>query len=192
QASQSVYNLVGTAGSTTFAPIEILNGKTKMDEALAPMGDRKLLLNSRSGAAAVDARKGLFQSATAIGEQYKKGMIGTADGFDWMSNELLYTHTNGNDVTGATLNATATEATASMALAGITANTGTVTKGTVFTVAGVNKVHPITKQATGVPQQFVVTALATANGSGVAAVTVSPAMYTATSTGQQNIDALPQ
>jgi hypothetical protein len=192
KATQSVYNLVGTAGSTSFTIADVQSGKVKLDQAMAPMADRNFLLNSTGNAAAVDARKGLFQDANGVSNQYKNGLVGRADGFDWMSNELIYTHTNGNDVTGATMNATSSEADSTVALAGITATTGTVLKGTVFTIASVFKVHPITKVNTGVLQQFVVTADATANGSAVATVSISPSLYTATSKGLQNINALPQ
>lgn len=83
------------------------------------------------------------------------------------------------------------EAASTLTVAGLTATTGTVRQGSVFTIAGVFKVHPITKVNTGVLQQFVVTADAAANGSGVATLNVSPALYTATSKGLQNITALP-
>ena len=51
--------------------------------------------------------------------------------------------------------------------------------------------HPVTKEDLGYLQQFVVTANATANGSGDAALSISPALYTATSGSLQNITALP-
>lgn len=193
RATQATYNLSGAAGSNSFTVADVQDGKVNLDRALAPMGDRRFLLNSAAGALAVDARKGLFQSSEEIAKQYKDGYIGRADGFDWMQNELLYTHTNGADVTGVTVNTTATEAASTISLTGLTiSTTGIIKKGTVFTISGVNKVHPITKVSYGVPQQFVVTADADSNGSGVATVSVSPSFYTATSTGLQNISALPQ
>jgi len=192
KATQAVYNLTGTAGSNTFSVDDVLDGKVKMDEALAPQdGYRNFLLNSRNGAKAVSARKGLFQSSSEIDKQYKRGTMGVADGFDWMSNELLYVHTNGNDVTGIALTAQPTTGATTIAVNGITATTGTVKKGSVFTIDGVNKVHPITKADTGVLQQFVVTADATADGSGAATLSISPTIYTSTSNGLQNIASLP-
>lgn len=193
RAAQSTYNLSGAAGSNSFTVADTQQGKVNMDRMLAPKADRRFLLNSQSGALAVDARKGLFQSSEEIAKQYKEGYIGRTDGFDWMENELLYTHTNGADVTGVTVNTTATEAASTISLTGlIISTTGIITKGTVFTISGVNKVHPITKVSYGVLQQFVVTADANSDGSGVSTVSVSPAFYTATSFGLQNISALPQ
>jgi len=193
RATQATYNMSGTPGSNTFATADVLAGKVNLDQMLAPSGDRMFLMNSASGAKAVDARKGLFQSSEEIAKQYKKGYIGLADGFDWAENELGYTHTNGADVTGVTVKTTATEGASTIVLTGLTINTtGIIKKGTVFTIQGVNKVHPITKTTYGTLQQFVATEDANSDGSGDATVSVSPAFYTATSLGLQNIDALPQ
>jgi hypothetical protein len=193
KATQATYNLTGTAGSNSFTVADVLAGKTVMDMALAPQdGNREFLLNSASGAKAVVDRKGLFQSSTEIDKQYKNGLIGRADGFDWMSNELIYTHTNGADVTGVALTAQPTTGASTIAVNGLTASTtGIVKKGSVFTIAGVNKVHPITKVDTGVLQQFVVTADADSDGSGATTLSISPTIYTSTSKGLQNIAALP-
>ena len=190
KATDATYNSTGTAGSNTFSVADVLAGRTQLNQNLAPRGERCFLLNSESGAAAVDARKGLFQSSNEIAEQYKMGLVGIADGFKWFENELITTHTNGNDVTGVTVKTTSTEGDSTLVVQGLTATTGTVTKGTVFTVATVNRVHPITKDVTAVLQQFVVTADVTADGSGDATLAVSPAIR-AGSAGLQNIDELP-
>ena len=191
KATDATFNSTGTAGSNGFTVADVLSGRTKLNQNLCPRGDRSFLLDSESGASAVDARKGLFQSSTEINKQYLDGMVGRADGFDWYENELITTHTNGNDVTGVAVNdAAVAEGATTLAVDGLTNTTGTVTKGTVFTIAGVNMVHPITKVVTSRPQQFVVTADATANGSGQATLSISPALY-AGSGGLQNIDALP-
>ena len=187
----ATYNSVGTAGSNGFTVSDILAARTKLNENLCRPGDRGLFMTSAAGAAAVDARKGLFQDSSSIASQYKNGLIGRADGFDWMETELLNTHTNGNDVTGVAIDATPAEGNSTLNMDGFTTTTGTVTKGSVFTIAGVFAVHPITKQVTSNLQQFVVTADGTADGSGDIAVSFSPALYTATSNGLQNINALP-
>jgi hypothetical protein len=192
RATQATSNLVGTAGSTSFTVADIQAAKVVMNENLCPVDDQRyLLLTARSGAAAVDARKGLFQASDEIAKQYKGGYIGMADSFNWMENELLYNHTNGNDVTGVNVSAAPSEGASTIALAGLTNTTGTVTKGSVFTIANVFRVHPITKQVTNQLQQFVVTANATANGSGVATVSVYPAFFAAAADGRRNIGALP-
>ena len=190
-ATNSVYNSVGTAGSNTFDVADVLAARTSLNQNLCPNSDRGLIMNSASGAKAVDARKVLFQSSNEIDKQYKMGQIGKANGFNWYETELIATHTNGNDVTGVAVNnAAVAEGDATLAIDGLTTTTGTVTKGSVFTIAGVFSVHPITKVVTGNLQQFVVTGDVTANGSGEATVAISPSLY-AGSNGLQNITALP-
>jgi len=190
KATKATYNSVGTAGSNQFTVADVLAGRTKLNQNLCPRGDRSFLLNSASGAEAVDARKGLFQSAEQIKEQYEMGKMGIADGFSYYENELIATHTNGNDVTGVNLDGATSEGASIINVQGLTASTGTVTKGSVFTIDGVFMVHPSTKVATSVLQQFTVTADVTADGSGDAALAISPSIY-AGSNGLQNVTALP-
>lgn len=192
RAYKATYNLVGTAGSTVFDTDTVLSAGQKIDEMACPdLDNRYALLNPYATRSAVNARKGLFQKSDNIGQQYVKGRMGTADGFDFLTNNLLPTHTNGNDVSGVTVKTTInTQGATQMVLTGVTATTGTVTAGTVFTVAAVNAVHPITKADLGYLQQFVVTTGGTADGSTDVTVTVSPAMYTTGS--RQNITAFPQ
>jgi len=192
KATDSVYNSVGTAGSNTFSVSDIQDAKVKLNKFLTPKDtSRCLLVDSDAGAAAVVDRKGLFQSSAEIASQYKMGYMGKSDGFTWLENELLNTHTNGNDVTGVAVDdASVTEGASTLHVDGLTTTTGTVTKGSVFTIAGVNAVHPITKKAYNFLQQFVVTADVTADGTGDADLAISPSLY-AGSNGLQNIDALP-
>lgn len=190
KATDATYNSVGTAGSNAYTVADSLAGMTKLDENLAPRGDRHFLLNSAALADAVDARKGLFQDSGQISEQYKMGRMGTADGFEWYSNELITTHTNGNDVTGVAIDDTVLEGASTIHVDGVTTGTGTVTKGQIFTIAGVFMVHPITKVVTAVLQQFVVTADVTASGTSDADLQISPSIF-AGSNGLQNVDALP-
>ena len=188
--TQATYNLVGTAGSTQFAVDDILAAREKMNKFLAPKDDgRYFLSDSTANRLAVGARKGLFQSASNIAEQYKSGAVGAADGYTWLENELLYVHTRGTQATtGATVNGTlATQGASTMNITGTSG--GTLKKGDVFTVANVFAVHPITKQAYPFLQQFVVTADNTAAGTAYTGVAFSPAVYT--TGGRQNVSAFP-
>lgn len=194
KATQFTANLVGTAGSTTFDAATVLSAKEKMGKYLTPRDNkRKILFDSTAGADAVVQRNGLFQSSTQIAKQYEDGEVGKADGFTWLENELLYQHTNGTDVTGVVIDSSVlTPATgaSSIGVSGLTNTTGTITKGTVFTISSVFAVHPITKVTRTFLQQFTATALATANGSGEATVSISPTIYDSSSDGLQNVSAL--
>jgi hypothetical protein len=190
-ATLATYNSVGTAGSTVFDTDTILAAGQKIDENACPdYANRFVLLNPAANRSAVNARKGLFQSSEQIRKQYEKGYMGMADGFDFLRNNLLATQVNGNDVTGVEVSTTvATQGQSTLVVEGLTNTTGTVTAGSVFTVAGVFMVHPITKKVLPDLQQFVVGADVTASGAGVATLSVSPAMYTTGS--KQNISAFP-
>lgn len=181
-AKNTVAGSVGTFGSNAFGVSDVLAARTKLNQQLCPMAGRKLLLNSASGASAVDARKGLFQSASEIDTQYKNGLIGRADGFDWYENELLPTHTNGADVVGAINDGSVSEGTSTLTVDGFTA---ALAVGSTITIADVFEVHPITKEVTDRLAQFVVTAATTTE------LTVSPALYASATDGRRNIDALP-
>lgn len=190
KVTDAVYNSVGTAGSNEFEPDVILSARQKMNEYLCPKDDQRyFLFNSKAGRKAVNARKGLFQSSDEIAKQYKQGYVGMADGYRWMESELLQKHTNGNDVAFEVRTTVTTQGASSIVVEGLTANTGTVTKGTVFTVDSVYAINPQTKEAYDELQQFVVTADATADANGYATLSVSPAMYTTGSLA--NISAFP-
>lgn len=193
KAVDNTYNAVGSAGSETFVTDTILQAGQKIDENSCPdMENRSILLNPKANRLAVDARKGLFNNTTQVGDQYIKGRMGEADGFTFYSSNLLPTHTNGNDVAFEVRTTVSTEGQSTLVVEGLTTTTGTVTKGTVFTIANVNAVDPITKEDLGYLQQFTVTANATADGSGYATLSVSPAFYTSGADGGlQNITAFP-
>lgn len=180
-ATQKTYQSVGTAGSNAFTTADILDAKVALDESLSPKGDRGLFMNSRSGAKAVDARKGYQNPTNEIGKQYKEGVILNADGFDWRESQMLPVHTNGADVTGGAINGTMTEGTSTLTVDGFSA---AASVGSVFTLEGVNKVHAQTKNDLGVLQQFTVVSATTTS------ITISPAIY-AGSDGLQNVTALP-
>lgn len=193
KATQATYNLVGTAGSTTVDLDTVLAGREKASKFLCPKdANRYFLMDSTSMRSAVNANKGLFVFNR---KEFDNGYLGEAGGYSWMENELLYRHTNGSDVTGVAVEssvvAPATGAT-TLGVDGLTNSTsGIVTKGTVFTIAGVNAVHPQTKVDLGVPMQFVVTASADSNGSGQATLSISPTIYSSASGSLQNVSALP-
>lgn len=192
KAIDATYNAVGTAGSETFVTDTVLQANQKIDENSCPDQDnRYLLLNPKANRLAVDARKGLFNNTQQVGSQYIKGYMGEADGFKFASSNLLSTHTNGNDVVFEVRTTVSAEGQATLIVEGLTTTTGTVTKGTVFTIDTVYAVDPITKETLDHLQQFTVTADATADGSGYATLSISPAMYTSASGGLQNISAFP-
>jgi P22 coat protein - gene protein 5 len=174
RATLATFNYVGTPRSTVFDTDTCLAANQRITElGCSDFDNRFALLYPQAMTSAVGSRKGLFQSSEEISKQYKKGYIGTADGFDYLQSNLVHRHTNGTaTVTGVTLNANMVSGTGTAVLTGV-GGTNTVTQGTVLNFDGVNAVHPITKQDLGFLQDFVVTANATA-AAGVVTVSISP------------------
>ena len=188
-AVNSVYNTVGTAGATVFDTDTMNSATEKMSKFLAPMADRYALLDATATRSAVNARKGLFQNSAEVAKQYKMGEMGMADGFTYLSNQLIPTHTRGTATGSITVTTTSSEGDTTLALTGTSSQT--LKKGDVFTIASVYAVHPITKVKQNFLQQFVVTADNTASSGSYTGVAVSPSIYAA-SAGLQTVDSLPQ
>lgn len=190
--SDSVYHSVGTAGSELFEFDTFAAAQERLNLSLAPDEDRYALLNSSSMRKATNSAKGYLNPQTGIGKMFESGVIkDPITGFSFMRNELLNVHTNGNDVVFEVRTTVATEGQSTVVVEALTANTGTVKKGTVITFANTYDVHPLTKENNGKLKQFVVTADATADASGYATLSISPAIYTSASGGLQNVSAFP-
>lgn len=167
-----------TAAAITFA--NVLQGRRALANSLAPEGNRTALLSSNDNVSLVDALKGLFNDQGRLAKQYREGVMGNSAGFDFMESTHLSTQTRGDANSSYIVN-TSTGITSGTATITTTAGSGTINAGEVFTVAGVNMVHPETKVDTGLLQQFVVTTTATAAG----AWAVSPTPITSGAT--QNV-----
>jgi hypothetical protein len=193
-AKNNVYQSVGTAGSTVFDPDTMLAARQQIKQSLAPAGSNLYaLLNSSATRLAVNSRKGLPNSQADIAKQYRDGYIMTADGFTYLENNLLPVHTNGADVTGIAVEASVVTIANGMSTLGVDGVTSgaTITAGTVFTISGVNSVHPITKVDTGALQQFVVTESVTETSGNSVTLKISPSIYYTTTDPRRNVTAAP-
>ena len=177
---KKVYNTVGAQGTVPNALLTYLNAGVKLDDEATPMdGQRNLVITPQMQATIVDALKGLFQSATAIADQYRSGQMGVAAGFNWFMDQNCATHTIGAHG-GTPLVNGASQTGASLVTDGWTASTAVLKEGDVITLAGVNAVNPQSRESTGVLRQFVVTANVTSDGSGNATIAISPSITTGT------------
>jgi hypothetical protein len=174
-ARRTVYNAVGTVGTlptTQAAALQILTqGQQKLDEMAAPRDrSRSIVVNPAMNASIVQGLAGLFNSSSTIGKQYQSGMFVDGLGLNVAMDQNVARHTNGTAV-----QATNTVNGAGQTGATLTVNAlnGTLTVGTVFTIAGVNAVNPQSRADTGSLQQFVVTAAA---ASSATSVSISPAI----------------
>ena len=175
---QDVSNQVNNQGlPATFA--RVLQGRKILVDNLAPLGGRTANLNTQDNVDLVDGLKGLFNDRDAISKQYREGYMGRTAGFDFMENTLWPTHPRGAATglytTGTLVGTLPISATPVSAIT-VATGSGNMVKGEVFTVSGVFRVHPETKAATAILQQFVVT---TANAGGAGVIQISPAIVLA-------------
>lgn len=182
--SLDVYNVVNNIGSA-FGLNQAIDARTLLTNTLTPTDDRSLLLTPKDNASFIKDTKGLFHSGDAIEKQYKEGKVAVTSGFEGVyENTLLSSQLTGTAAaaTGYTVNG-AGQTGKSLAVG---AGTATFKRGDVFTIAGVNRVHPETKIDSGDLQQFVVTA-DYAGGAGT--LQISPEITT--TGGRQNVTASP-
>ena len=168
---KDVFNQVNNVGSAaTFATI--LQGRKKLVDNLAGATNLKTNLDTQTNVDMVDALKGLFQDSASVSKQYLEGMLGRTAGFEFFENTLMPRHVTGSDDgTGDYLTDDAVAQVGSTLT--IDTGTGTLLQGDVFTIAGVNRVHPETKVDTGNLQQFVVV---TSTGASATSLEISPSI----------------
>mgnify|MGYP001273951659 FL=1 len=178
-AYKSIYNSVGTPGTTPGTSLVLLQAQQKLNEFATPMSPRYATVNPAANAGLVEGMKGLFNPTDTVSRQFKNGMMGTGVlGFDEINmSQSIGMHTTG--AWGTTITSTGTLSTQGQATLPIsfTGSSKTWKQGDVFTIAGVYAVNPQTRQSTGSLQQFVVTADVTATTTGTLAI--SPPIYTA-------------
>jgi len=158
-ARRTTANLVGTPGtppnSQAAALALLTNGGRILNEMAAPQTDRLLVVNPAMNANILQGFTGMFNPAATNSAGFKQGMIQSMLGFDVAMDQNVSRHVNG---TQAAATATVNGAGQSGSTLIVTALGGTITVGTVFTIAGVNAVNPQSRQDTGSLQQFVATA----------------------------------
>jgi hypothetical protein len=173
-----IANFAGAPGTVPQNLDIYLNAQAALNNSATPMdGQRYVVITPLMEATIVFALKGLFQSSTQIKEQYEKGQMGRAAGFDWSMDQNIATHVVGNAV-GTPLSNGATQTGASIITDGWTATTATLKVGDIIDFAGVFQVNPQSRQSTGVLQPFVVTADVTADGGGNITVAIYPSIVT--------------
>lgn len=186
-------NIVGTAGTPPTGLITYLTAGAYLDSEGAPRdGRRACIVEPFTSATIVDSLKGLFVPQEAIGEQYRKGLMGRdSAGVNWKLDQNVVSQTFGTNST-TTVTASVNTTTASGFLASGWASSSTITltaantgnyvlnAGDVIQIAGVYAVNPQNRQPYGSNKlrNFVIKAPVTiASGSSVS-VTVSPAIIT--------------
>ena len=187
-ATLQTANIVGTAGTPPTGLITYLTAGAYLDSEGAPRdGRRSCIVEPFTSATIVDSLKGLFVPQEAIGEQYRKGLMGRdSAGMNWKMDQNVVSQTFGSFAGTATVSTTGasgflTSGWASSSTITLTA-TGTVAlnAGDTFQIAGVYAVNPQNRQAYGTNKlrNFVVKQAVTGTD-GTLSVVVSPAVITA-------------
>lgn len=145
--NQVSMGLVGANPSNALALAQ-----SKLNQYLAPKGERSTLISNEANVALSGEVSRMYNPTQASSKAYLSGYVASAFGSDLYNHQSIAVHNNG---TAAGLTISAAGQTGSD-IAVTAATGGTLTKGTVFTIAGVNAVHPLTGQDLGTLQQFVV------------------------------------
>lgn len=186
-ARTATFNAVGTVGTIPATQTAALAAITQMQQRLDEMGaprdkQRAMILNPAMNAGLIQGMAGLFNAPGVISSQFGSGIVVPSLGLTYAMDQNVVNHTNGaataTNINGA--NQTGSSITV-VAVAG-----GTLTKGTVITLPGVNAVNPQSRQSTGAAAQFVVTADVLV---GATSIPISPAIVT--SGAFQNVTASP-
>ncbi len=188
----SIFQSVGTPGTTPSSTQVLLAAQQKLNEAAAVMSPRYVTVNPAANAALIEGMKGLFNPVSTISAQFKNGMFGEGIlGYNElnMSQSIKQFTTGSRTGTITVKGAVSTQGQATITLNGTTGNT--LKKGDVFTIANVFAVNPQTRESTGSLQQFVVTEDITAASSEFLNVKIAPAIYTA-SHALATVDSFPQ
>ena len=167
---KQVYNQVNNVGSDMTYKL-IGQGRKTLIDNLAPIDSNvTATLNTQDNLDLNDTLKGLFNPNQTISSNFREGNLGRTSGYEFFENTHMPRHTTGtDDGTGDYLTDSATAQVGTSLT--IDTGAGTMTAGDIFTVAGVNRVHPETKVDTGQLQQFTVT---TAIGASATTITFTP------------------
>lgn len=163
-----VANFDGSGAITTPSLSTVLEARAVMADNSTPVMDRKFVLDPHSMARLTGSLTGLLNPATDISKQYRDGSVYNAAGFTWLEDQTAIKHTTGTFSAGTVSGANQTGTTLVT-----NAITGTLKKGDIITLAGVNAVNRVTKQTTGQSRQFVVTADV---ASGATSIPIYPAI----------------
>jgi hypothetical protein len=177
---KQVYGFAGAAGTTPFASsvVEYMDSRTVLNKQLAPLSDRRVLLDPAAEGNAL--KLGVFLQADQRGDQQGviEGRIGRKLGADWYMDQLIPTHTstvftagavtvNGVNAIGAGSTDGGRTGTVSIAKA---TNSSPLVAGDILTIAGDTQTYTVITAVTLIV--------------GNTTVTISPALQKATAGGE--------
>lgn len=173
--SNFVANFDGAGAIASPTSQTVLDADALLTTRSAQEFDRNLVTSPQTMARLTGTMQGLFNPAPDISRQYRKARIYDALNFKWFRDQTTLLHTTGTFTAGTVNGANQSGLT-------LTTNaiTGTLKKGDIITIAGVNSVNRVTKGDDGTLQQFVLTADA---ASGATSLSIYPAIIAPATSG---------
>jgi hypothetical protein len=179
---QNVWNWVGTPASPVNSYADFAKAPERLDEMAVPQDGRSAVLSPADTWGLLGSQTALYMQDVAKGA-YRNGDLGTIANISTAMDQNIRTHTNGAAAGGGLINGANQDVTyaaskdtnsQSLITDDWTAST-TFKAGDVFTIADVYAVNPVSKEATGILQQFVILSDLTATGTD-AVLSISPAI----------------
>ena len=188
-AYKNANNIVGVLGVDPTNSTTFMQAQQRLYElACPPGGERGVCIPPSVATAVVPGIQTYFNPSSEISRAFKEGTLGKFNGFDWYNSMSLKRHTAGTWAGAVTIDTTSSLSGNSIIVSCTTGDT--FNAGDVFTIASVNYVNPMTREAPNVVlKQFVVLADAV-GASSLATLQISPTIYGPGSQ-YQNVDALP-
>jgi len=172
----SVYNEVGTPGTTPNTFASLASVAQRMDEEAAPQNTRTLVLNPKAYWSMCAALQNTY--VNSVNEGATKGFLAMICNFEIYMSQNIPTQQTGT-YSGTPTVTGAGQTGSTLVTGGWTAGlSGMLNVGDVFTIAGVNAVNPQSKVSTGSLRNFTVTATASSNASGASSISIYPAITT--------------
>lgn len=188
-ARYNTSTIVGVLGTdpTSFDACSAA-ARQKLVELGAPAGkDRAMIVTPTIMRTLKNAAISYFNPVTDISKQFRTGIVGSGDGFDWYESVSLYQHTAGTWAGAVTTAAVADGATSAV----LACTTGdTFNQGDKFSFASVNPVNPRTRRKVGASAKTFTITQSTVGVSSAATIQFWPPVFGPGSQ-YQNVDALP-
>lgn len=188
-AAERTNNVFGALGTNPADEDAYLDAEARLFEKSCPEGDRKMIISARMTSAFLKGQAVQFGPSSEIASQYKKGVVGTAHGWEWYRSNNLKRHTAGTWAGAVTVTGAGQSGSSLL----ITATAGDTFKvGDKISIASVNFVNINSLEMPGGSQvmHFTVTEALTAAGGGADVLKISPSIKGPGSP-YQNVDALP-
>jgi hypothetical protein len=184
-------NVVGTLGTdSTTIDFALAAEETLFTQACPAEGTKHLCISPGLMRSYVKNNVTQFNPASEISRMFRKGVLGTAAGFEWYRSMSLVSHTCGTAPTGGVTVVGAGQSGAALVVTGTAGQT--INPGDKFNIAAVNAVNPRTrvKTAQGLKQFTYCGGEPWILTGGNDTIPISPAIFGPGSQ-YQNVDALP-